>query len=240
VIASDAIPAAPSAQGLSPRQWAVVITASLGALLEIIDTSITNVALVDIQANLGATLAEVGWVITGYAMATVVMIPLSDWLSGVFGQRGYFMFSLVGFTAASMLCGLAPNLSWLVVARILQGLLGGGLLPKAQAIIFRAVPKELQGMTQGIFGIGGAGWARDRPLPGRLPHRQPRLALDLLHQPAVRDPGGAAGSGLSGARPTGGQGERERHRWRRHPLAGHRPGEPANGRGAGQPIRLVQ
>jgi DHA2 family multidrug resistance protein len=153
VIASDAIPAAPSAQGLSPRQWAVVITASLGALLEIIDTSITNVALVDIQANLGATLAEVGWVVTGYAMATVVMIPLSDWLSGVFGQRGYFMFSLVGFTAASMLCGLAPNLSWLVVARILQGLLGGGLLPKAQAIIFRAVPKELQGMTQGIFGI---------------------------------------------------------------------------------------
>lgn len=141
------------AKGLTPRQWAVVVTASLGAMLEIIDTSITNVALVDIQANLGATLAEVGWVVTGYAMATVVMIPLSSWLSEVFGQRGYFIFCLVGFTAASVLCGLAPNLTVLVLARILQGLLGGGLLPKAQAIIFRAVPAHLQGMTQGLFGI---------------------------------------------------------------------------------------
>lgn len=151
--AGSLVEPAPAATGLTPRQWAVVVTASLGAMLEIIDTSITNVALVDIQANLGATLAEVGWVVTGYAMATVVMIPLSSWLSQVFGQRGYFIFCLVGFTAASMLCGLAPNLPLLVLARILQGLLGGGLLPKAQAIIFRAVPAHLQGMTQGLFGI---------------------------------------------------------------------------------------
>jgi predicted MFS family arabinose efflux permease len=85
--------------GLTPRQWAMVITASIGALLEIIHTSITNVALIHIQASLGATLAEVGWVVTGYALASVVMIPLSSWLSGVFGQRTYFIFCLVGFTA---------------------------------------------------------------------------------------------------------------------------------------------
>lgn len=139
--------------GLTPRQWAMVITASIGALLEIIDTSITNVALIHIQASLGATLAEVGWVVTGYAMASVVMIPLSTWLSSMFGQRTYFIFCLVGFTAASMLCGLAPNLTVLVVARILQGLLGGGLLPKAQAILFQSVPAAFQATTQAVFGM---------------------------------------------------------------------------------------
>lgn len=138
---------------MTPRQWAVVITASVAALLEVIDTSITNVALIQIQANLSATLAEVGWVITGYAMATVVMIPLSAWLSDCFGQRSYFVFCLVGFTGASVLCGLAPNLQVLVLARILQGLLGGGLLPKAQAIMFQGVPKAMQGVTQALFGV---------------------------------------------------------------------------------------
>ncbi len=150
---SAAPPLTPEPTGLTPRQWAMVITASIGALLEIIDTSITNVALIHIQASLGATLAEVGWVVTGYAMATVVMIPLSSWLSGVFGQRTYFIFCLVGFTAASMLCGLAPNLTVLVVARILQGLLGGGLLPKAQAILFQSVPGAFQATTQAVFGM---------------------------------------------------------------------------------------
>ncbi|MEB3335598.1 MAG: DHA2 family efflux MFS transporter permease subunit, partial [Cyanobacteriota bacterium] len=141
------------APALTSRQWAVVITASIGALLEIIDTSITNVALIHIQASLGATLAEVGWVVTGYAMASVVMIPLSAWLSERFGQRSYFIFCLAGFTAASLLCGLAPNLPVLVGARLLQGLLGGGLLPKAQAILFQSVPPALQGTAQAAFGM---------------------------------------------------------------------------------------
>ncbi|MFM8524768.1 MAG: MDR family MFS transporter [Cyanobacteriota bacterium] len=141
------------AQGLSLRQWAVILTASIGAMLEVIDTSITNVALIHLQANLGATLAEVGWVVTGYAMASVIMIPLSGWLSEAIGHRTYFIFCLIGFTASSVLCGLAPNLLTLVLARILQGLLGGGLLPKAQAIMFESVPKTFQGLAQGVFGI---------------------------------------------------------------------------------------
>ena len=99
---------------MTPRQWAVVVTAAVAAMLEGIDVSICNVALPHIQSNLGATLAEVGWVVTGYAMASVVMIPLSEWLSERFGQRTYFVFSLLGFTAASVLCGLAPSLPWLV------------------------------------------------------------------------------------------------------------------------------
>ena len=138
---------------LTPRQWMVVVIASIGAMLEVIDVSITNVALVHIQANLGATLSEVGWVVTGYAMASVVVIPLSDWFSAVLGQSRFFQLSLIGFTAASVLCGLAPTLPWLVAARLLQGLLGGALMPMAQAIMFRAVPKAQQGIAQGVFGV---------------------------------------------------------------------------------------
>lgn len=138
---------------MTPRQWAIVMTASIGAMLEVIDVSIVNVALTHMQANLGATLAEVGWVVTGYAMASVVMIPLSEWLGERFGQRNYFVFCLIGFTASSVLCGLAPNLPLLVLARISQGLLGGGLLPKAQAVMFQEVPKQFQGIAQGVFGI---------------------------------------------------------------------------------------
>ena len=138
---------------MTPRQWLIVITASIGAMLEVVDVSITNVALVHIQANLSASLAEVGWVVTGYAMASVVVIPLSNWLTAMFGQKTYFLLALLGFTAASVLCGLAANLPLLVLARILQGLLGGGLMPMAQAIMYRAVPREQQGVAQGIFGV---------------------------------------------------------------------------------------
>jgi len=135
-------------------KWAIALTASLGALLEIIDTSIVNVALRDMQATLGATLSEIGWVVTGYAIANVIIIPLSAWLGDFFGKKNYFIFSLIGFVIASMLCGMSTSLPMLVVARVLQGLTGGGLLAKAQSIIFETFPKEEQGMAQAIFGLG--------------------------------------------------------------------------------------
>lgn len=150
---APAVGAGSDPDGLNLNQWLIILTVSIGALLEIVDISITNVALLHIQSSLGATLAEVGWVVTGYAMASVIMIPLSEWLGELFGQRNYFVFCLVGFTVASLLCGLATNLPLLVLARILQGLLGGGLLPKAQAILFRTVPKALQSTAQAVFGI---------------------------------------------------------------------------------------
>jgi DHA2 family multidrug resistance protein len=134
-------------------RWMITIAVSLGALLEVIDTSIVNVALPHIQGNLGATLSEAAWVITGYAIANAIMIPLTAWLGTIYGRKGYFIFSMIGFTAASMLCGVAPNLVTLVIARILQGLFGGGLLAKAQAILFESFPRERQGLAQGIFGI---------------------------------------------------------------------------------------
>jgi DHA2 family multidrug resistance protein len=137
-----------------PLKWAIAITASLGAILEVIDTSIVNVALTDIQATLGATVSEVGWVVTGYAIANVVLIPLSAWLGSFFGKKNYFVFSMVGFTLASVLCGFSANLPMLVMARILQGLCGGGLLAKAQTILFETFPPEEQGVAQSVFGVG--------------------------------------------------------------------------------------
>ena len=135
-------------------KWAIALTVSLGAILEVIDTSIVNVALVDMQGSLGATLSEIGWVITGYAIANVIIIPLSAWLGDYFGRKTYFIFSLIAFTLASVLCGLSINLPMLIFARILQGLGGGGLLAKAQAILFETFPREEQGVAQALFGVG--------------------------------------------------------------------------------------
>lgn len=137
-----------------PLKWGIALTAALGAILEVIDTSIVNVALTNIQANLGATISEVGWVVSGYGIANVILIPLSAWLGFYFGRKTYFIFSLVGFTVASVLCGLAFNLPMLIIARIVQGLCGGGLLAKAQSILFETFPPEEQGIAQAVFGVG--------------------------------------------------------------------------------------
>ncbi len=154
---SDRSLLSPMAARLADRgvlKWVIAITAALGAILEVIDTSIVNVAMPDIQGNLGSTLAEVGWISTGYACANVVMIPLTAWLSDRFGRKQYLLFSLIGFTVSSVLCGLAPNLGFLIVARILQGLCGGGLLAKAQSILFETFPRSEQPAAQAMFGIG--------------------------------------------------------------------------------------
>jgi DHA2 family multidrug resistance protein len=135
-------------------KWVIALTAALGAILEVIDTSIVNVALPEIQGNLGATLSEAGWISTGYACANVVMIPLTAWLSDRFGRKQYLIFSLAGFTASSVLCGLSTSLSMLIVARILQGFCGGGLIAKAQSILFETFPKKDQPAAQALFGIG--------------------------------------------------------------------------------------
>lgn len=142
------------AVGKAWLKWAIAITASLGALLEVIDVSIVNVALNDMQSTLGATLSEIGWVVTGYAIANVVIIPLSAWLGAYFGKKRYFIFSMIAFVMASVLCGLATTLPMLVAARILQGLAGGGLLAKAQSILFETFPRHELGKAQAIFGIG--------------------------------------------------------------------------------------
>ncbi len=137
----------------SSQKWLIAMTVALGALMEIVDTSIVNVALPEMQASLGATLPEVGWVITSYAIANVIILPLAAWLGDTFGKKNYFVFSLIGFTLSSALCGFATTLPMLVLARVLQGLTGGGLMSKAQSILFETFPPKEQGMAQAIFGV---------------------------------------------------------------------------------------
>ncbi len=137
---------------LTSNKWMVAVAVALGALMEIIDTSIVNVALSEMQAALGATLTQMSWIVSSYAIANVIVLPLSAWLGVRFGKKRYFVFSLIGFTAASILCGVSTSLWMLTVARVLQGLFGGGLLAKAQAILFETFPREEQAMAQGFFG----------------------------------------------------------------------------------------
>ncbi len=142
----------PARERLRAASGPIAIAVALGALLEVVDTSIVNVALTDMQNTLGATLSEVSWVVSGYAVANVIVLPLTAWLGDRFGKKRYFIFSLVGFTVASIMCGLATTLPMLIIARVLQGLMGGGLLAKAQAILFETFPKEEQGVAQAFFG----------------------------------------------------------------------------------------
>ncbi len=135
-------------------KWAILFSACLGAMMETVDTSIVNVAVPDMRGNLGATLSEIGWVSTGYTMANVIIIPLTAWLGVRFGKKNYFLFSLVSFTVASVLCGMADSLGTLIAARVFQGLAGGGLLAKAQSLLFETFPPAEQGMASAVFGLG--------------------------------------------------------------------------------------
>jgi DHA2 family multidrug resistance protein len=136
----------------SVNKWAVAVAVALGALLEIIDTSIVNVALNDIQTSVGATLSEASWLVSSYAVANVIVLPMTAFLGARFGKKRYFIFSLIGFTIASVMCGMATSLPMLIAARVLQGLMGGGLLAKAQAFLFETFPKHEQPMAQAFFG----------------------------------------------------------------------------------------
>ena len=136
------------------RRIIITITAILCALLEIVDTTIVNVALNDMRGSLGATLTDVAWVITAYAIANVIIIPMTSWLSKQFGRRNYFAASIVIFTVASFLCGNATNIWELVAFRFIQGMGGGALLVTAQTIITESYPAAKRGMAQAIYGMG--------------------------------------------------------------------------------------
>ncbi len=136
------------------RRVIITITAIFCALLEIVDSTIVNVALNEMKGNLGATLSEVGWVITAYAIGNVIIVPMTSWLSQQFGRRNYFAASIIIFTVFSFLCGNATNIWELVLFRFLQGLGGGALLVTSQTIITESYPMAKRGMAQAIYGLG--------------------------------------------------------------------------------------
>ncbi len=137
-----------------PRRIIITVTAIFCALLEIVDSTIVNVALNDIKGNLGATLNEIGWVITAYAIGNVIIVPMTSWLSAQFGRRNYFAASIMIFTVCSILCGNADGIWQLVFFRFLQGLGGGALLVTSQTIITESYPPEKRSMAQAIYGLG--------------------------------------------------------------------------------------
>jgi DHA2 family multidrug resistance protein len=124
---------------MSSDKAIIIFTVVSVALLQLIDTSIVNVALNDIMGNLGASFEDAGWIITGYAISNVIMITLSGWMSARFGRKYYFYASVIVFT---VLCGMSTNIWELIVFRVLQGIGGGGLLSTAQAILIETFPKE--------------------------------------------------------------------------------------------------
>ena len=136
------------------RRVIITITAIFCALLEIVDTTIVNVALNKMQGTLSATLSEVGWVVTAYAIGNVIIVPMTSWLSQQFGRRNYFAASIVIFTVFSFLCGNANGIWELVLFRFCQGLGGGALLVTSQTIITESYPPEKRGMAQAIYGLG--------------------------------------------------------------------------------------
>jgi DHA2 family multidrug resistance protein len=136
------------------RKWIITITVIMASLLELIDTTIVNVSLPQIQGNLGATLEDVAWVTTGYAVANVIVLPMSGWLGSFFGRKNYYMASILLFTIASFLCGNATSLDELIIFRIIQGIAGGGLISTSQAILIETWPREEIGTATALFGLG--------------------------------------------------------------------------------------
>ncbi|MEO7087030.1 MAG: DHA2 family efflux MFS transporter permease subunit [Gemmatimonadaceae bacterium] len=135
-------------------KYPIAIAVTLAAVLELIDTSIVNVAIPHMMGNLGVTLDEISWVSTGYIIANVIVIPMSGWLSAYFGRKRYLTGSIMLFVTASFFCGAARSLVGLVVWRVIQGIGGGALLSTAQSTLFEAFPPEEVGIGQAMFGVG--------------------------------------------------------------------------------------
>src|SRR5215467_5889422 len=115
--------------------WIVALTVMLATFMEVLDTSVANVALPHIAGNLAATIDESTWVLTSYLVSNAIVLPLAGWFSTLFGRKRFYMICVSTFTLASFLCGMAPNLTTLILFRVLQGLGGGALQPISQAIL---------------------------------------------------------------------------------------------------------
>jgi DHA2 family multidrug resistance protein len=136
------------------RRVIITVTAVVCALLQIIDSTIVNIALPTMEGSLGASLTEITWVITAYAIANVIVMPMTSWLSQQFGRRNYFAASIIIFTACSFLCGNATSINELIIFRFMQGIGGGALLVTSQTIITESYPPEKRAMAQVIYVLG--------------------------------------------------------------------------------------
>jgi DHA2 family multidrug resistance protein len=148
-VANPPIPWTPS---VSP--WLIAATVMLATFMEVLDTSIANVSLPHIAGSLSATVDESTWVLTSYLISNAIVLPLTGWLSMLFGRKRLFIGCVIIFTISSFLCGLAPNLFLLIFFRVLQGAGGGGLQPISQAILVESFSRKKQGMAMAVYGMG--------------------------------------------------------------------------------------
>jgi DHA2 family multidrug resistance protein len=142
-------------RGWAPRNnpWAIAMTVTLATFMEILDTSIANVALPQIAGGLSASFDESTWILTSYLVSNAIVLPMSGWLAGFFGRKRFYMACVLVFTVSSLMCGFATSLGWLVFFRVLQGAGGGGLQPSEQSILADTFPAEKFGMAFAIYGM---------------------------------------------------------------------------------------
>ena len=145
---------APASVGPGINPWVIAGTVMLATFMEVLDTSVANVALPHIAGSLSSSVDEATWVLTAYLVANAVVLPLSGWFSTLFGRKRFYMGCVMLFTASSAMCGLAPSLPILILCRVLQGLGGGALQPVSQAILRETFPREKQGIAMAVYGMG--------------------------------------------------------------------------------------
>jgi MFS transporter, DHA2 family, multidrug resistance protein len=151
---------APTIEGFAPQRaaaginpWFIALTVTLATFMELLDTAIANVALPHIAGGLATSSDESTWVLTSYLVANAIILPLSAWLSRVFGRKNYYMGCVATFTVSSLLCGLAPSLGWLIFFRVLQGIGGGGLAPVEQAILVDTFPADKRAAAFALYSM---------------------------------------------------------------------------------------
>ncbi len=153
---SAASAASPNLQSIwkpKANPWLIAFVVSLAAFMEVLDTSIANVALPHIAGNLGASSDESTWVLTSYLVSNAIVLPITGWLVSIVGRKRFFLICISLFTVSSLFCGVAPTLAILLVSRVIQGVGGGGLQPMAQAILADTFPPEKRGLAFSIYGV---------------------------------------------------------------------------------------
>ena len=156
-MSADAIALPADAGGVAWRPaynpWLIAVVVAMATFMEVLDTSIANVALPYMAGNLGASNDESTWVLTSYLVSNAIVLPISGWIAGVFGRKRFFTICILLFTASSLLCGIAPSLGLLIFFRVLQGVGGGGMQPMAQAILADTFPPQQRGLAFALFGL---------------------------------------------------------------------------------------
>src|SRR5579885_3488570 len=144
------VPTAPA----TSHRWLIALAVMLGTTLEVLDTSIVNVALPHMQGSFSASLDEISWVVTSYLVANGIMIPMTGWISARFGRKRYFLTSVTVFVASWMMCGAAQPLQQMVLFRLIQGTAGAAMIPSSQAILMETFPPDEQQLAMAVWGMG--------------------------------------------------------------------------------------